>query len=74
MNEKRTSTEPSREGECEASLRRGFDELAERALRAGWDEREIARALLRIAGANMLRLDGEHTSDADMATVRRTVQ
>ena len=59
---------------CEDALQDAFLDIATRASDAGWPRDEVARALLRLAGAYSLEADAEHDPEVAMTVVRKTVQ
>lgn len=54
-----------RELACEEAMQPQIDMAMAAAEKAGWSQREAARALLRVATANYLSLDGGRTIDAN---------
>ncbi|MDL2399853.1 hypothetical protein [Rhizobium mayense] len=49
-------TDPDRYSWCKFALYSAFAEVAKRAVKAGWDEREVAAALVDLADRHMLDL------------------
>ncbi|MDL2404600.1 hypothetical protein PY650_02795 [Rhizobium calliandrae] len=49
-------TDPDRYSWCQFALHSAFAEVAKRAVKAGWDEREVAAALVDLADRHMLDL------------------
>lgn len=62
------------ENACEKALEGAFLDVAAHARAAGWGNDEVARALLRLAGAYVLMVDGEHDRAEAIATIRQTLQ
>lgn len=56
---------PDRELDCEEAMQPQIDMAMAAAERAGWSRHEAAQALLRVATANYLSIDGGRTMDAD---------
>lgn len=59
---------------CETALEGPFVDLVGKAKSAGWKQADIARALLRLAGAYVIQIDGEHDREDAIAAIRKTVQ
>ena len=59
---------------CGEMLQDAFLALAARASDAGWPRDEVARALLRLAGAYVLHIDSEHDRGEAIAVIRKTMQ
>lgn len=58
---------PDREIDCEAALEAYIDQAMAAAEKFGWTRDEAAHALLRLAGANVLKLGGRLDPDAALA-------
>ncbi|MEK1887991.1 MAG: hypothetical protein AAAB35_10560 [Phyllobacterium sp.] len=60
----------SQAAECKAALRAGFEELADQAMSAGWDQYDVALALSEL-GEQLVQTTAETAgSEADIAIAK----
>ena len=62
---------PDRYTWCQFSLHREFEAIATRAVAAGWDEREVASALVDLADNHMLGLITTGEVDAMLKAIKK---
>ena len=66
-----TEDHPDRHTWCQFSLHREFAAIATRAVAAGWNEREVAAALVDLADNHMLGLITSGEVDAMIAAIKK---
>ncbi|AYG58723.1 hypothetical protein [Rhizobium jaguaris] len=64
-------TDPDRYSWCQFALHSAFAEVAKRAVAAGWDEREVAAALVDLADRHMLDLITVGELEAIMEAIKK---
>lgn len=63
--------DPDRFLECQDAMDIAFQDLANRAVAAGWSEREVAAALVDLADNHMLMHDANADTEAALAKLKR---
>jgi DNA-binding GntR family transcriptional regulator len=64
-------TDPDRYSWCQFALHSAFAEMAKRAVTAGWNEREVAAALVDLADQHMLGLVTMNELEAIIEAIKK---
>lgn len=68
---KRPNGHPDRQLDCEEAMEAAFQEIAEKAIAAGWGQQEIALALVGLVQAHIHALRENEKTEAAMSRARR---
>ena len=70
---KRPSDHPDRQLDCEEALEAAFQEVAEKAVAAGWDAKEIAMSLVGLAEAHIKAMRENEKTEEAISAARKSV-